>query len=68
MTEQDLRLSYKRDTGNNVDIDRTEKVELEDNLTIYELRYPIDIEIEIYMDSIPYVVWLEEQLLINLNK
>ncbi len=63
MTNFDLRLSYKKDTGNSADANIIKEIVLDESTTISELVEFMDIEIDIEMDEIPYVLWLEEQLI-----
>jgi len=66
MTENDLRIMYKRDTGNNaipslpVVIEPEEWVDLED-VEALEIDIPFDIE------DVPYISWLEEKLIKKLR-
>ncbi len=67
MTEQDLRAKYKKDTGVYADIEIVENLTIDEDLTIYELSEPIEFNIQIAFDKILYLVWLEEQLIKQLN-
>jgi len=66
MTENDLRLLYKRDTGHNaipsipVVIEPEEWADLEDEESL-ELNIPFDVE------DVPYISWLEEKLIEKLK-
>ena len=67
MTNQDLRAKYKKDTGIYAGIKTEWETQLDGDLTIEELDSPIEVEIDIDLSDIPYLIWLEEQL-INLKQ
>ena len=66
MTENDLRLMYKRDTGHEaipslpVVIEPEEWSDLEDEEAL-EIEIPFDIK------DVPYIIWLEEKLIEKLK-
>lgn len=63
MTNSDLRMLYKRDTGNNADIHVKAEIQISDQMTLEEMTETFEEDVYIYVDDIPYVEWLEEELL-----
>ena len=67
MTNQDLRAKYKKDTGIYADASGIDYIDLDNRLTIEELSQSVEVKVEIELEDIPYLIWLEEQLIINLK-
>lgn len=67
MNNNDIRKLYKKDTGENANAAIIDDIELSEDLTIGELSGYITVDINVGMDDIPYICWLEEQYLKIIN-
>jgi len=63
MTDLDLRAEYKKETGSYARAKISTEITLEDDTTIYDLGYPIAYVFDFQFYEIPYIIWLEDQLI-----